>query len=316
MRNPSIATLPSPPPGRSGWPWSKQQQTISTDPSNDRLWPRVSVVTPSYNQGRFIEETIRSVLLQGYPNLEYIIIDGGSTDDTVDIIRKYQDKLAYWVSERDRGQAHAINKGFDRATGDIFAWINSDDYYYPGAFSAVGHAFSQYPEISLVHGYEHYVDEDGEFLREVFPPFKNAMITTLYFAHPLLQVSCFWRADAYHSVGGLDEKFDYHLDYDLLLRLSYKHKSMYIPQCIGAFRRYPEQKCRPELGEQFVLEHRKVIEKFLRQENVSAWNRHLLGCWLRMLLGWRYAEDSGLLRVLKRSLHHTAMCLKGGRDFR
>jgi len=259
-------------------------------------WPKISVVTPSYNQGRFIEETIRSVLLQGYPNLEYIIIDGGSTDGTLDIIRKYQDMLAYWVSEPDSGQGYAINKGFDKATGDIFAWINSDDYYYPGAFSAVGQAFRQHPGLSLVHGYEHYVDENGEFLQEVFPPFKNARTTTLYFGHPLLQVSCFWRAGAYHSVGGLDERFHYHLDYDLFLRMSYKYKSMYISRCIGAFRRYPEQKCRPELREQFVLEYRRAIEKFLKQAELSTLSRRLLGWWLKGLLYWRYEMKERVTR--------------------
>ena len=101
---------------------------------NGEAWPRISIVTPSFNQGQFIEETIRSILLQGYPNLEYIIIDGGSTDESVEIIKKYEPWLTYWVSEKDRGQAHAINKGLERCTGEILAYINSDDYYYPGCF--------------------------------------------------------------------------------------------------------------------------------------------------------------------------------------
>jgi len=291
-----LSDLPQSAEAKTGWPWTEEATWSRITNSNDLPWPRISIVTPSFNQRRFIEETIRSVLLQGYPNLEYIIIDGGSTDGTLDIIRKYQHKLAYWVSEPDRGQGHAINKGLDRATGDIFAWINSDDYYYPGAFSAVGKAFRQHPEISLVHGYEHYVDANGEFLQEVFPPFKNALTTALYFGHPLLQVSCFWRADAYHSVGGLDERFHYHLDYDLLLRLLYKYKSKYIARCIGAFRRYPEQKCRPELGDQFIVEHRRVIEKFLKQAELSTLSRWLLGWWLKGLLYWRYEMKQRVTR--------------------
>ena len=99
--------------------------------------PKISTVTPSFNQGKFLEKTILSVLEQGYPNLEYIIIDGGSSDESVDIIKKYADRLNYWVSEADRGQSHAINKGFERATGEIFGWLNSDDWYHPGALQAV-----------------------------------------------------------------------------------------------------------------------------------------------------------------------------------
>src|SRR5664279_556271 len=108
------------------WPWKGDLTGAGTSLRNDSIWPRISVVTPSFNQGQYIEETIRSVLLQGYPNLEYIIIDGGSADNTVEIIKKYGSWLAYWVTEKDRGQCHAINKGFARATGDIFAWLCSD----------------------------------------------------------------------------------------------------------------------------------------------------------------------------------------------
>ena len=114
--------------------------------------PKISIVTPSFNQGRFLEETILSVLNQRYPNLEYIVIDGGSTDESVDIIRRYENRLAYWISERDNGQVPAINKGLEQATGDIFAFINSDDVYLPGAFAAVAEYFENYPECEWVCG--------------------------------------------------------------------------------------------------------------------------------------------------------------------
>ena len=113
--------------------------------------PKISIVTPSFNQGQFIEETIRSVLDQDYPNLEYLVIDGGSTDQTIDIIRKYETQLSYWESEKDRGQVHAINKGLARATGDIFAYINSDDIYLPGTFATVAKYFDEHahPQCSV-----------------------------------------------------------------------------------------------------------------------------------------------------------------------
>ena len=109
--------------------------------------PKITIVTPSFNQGQFIEETIRSVLDQNYPNLEYLIIDGGSTDQTIEVIRKYERQLSYWVSEKDRGQVHAINKGLARATGEIFGFLNSDDLYVPGTFEVVGEYFEKHPEL-------------------------------------------------------------------------------------------------------------------------------------------------------------------------
>src|SRR5215831_1246876 len=131
--------LPPSPADKVGWPWNDDSETAASIENP----PRISVITPSFNQQRFIEQTIRSVLLQKYPNLEYIIIDGGSTDGSIDIIKKYEPHLTYWESQRDRGQSHAINKGFARATGEILCWLNSDDYYLSGALHTVAKALSR-----------------------------------------------------------------------------------------------------------------------------------------------------------------------------
>jgi glycosyltransferase involved in cell wall biosynthesis len=134
--------------------------------------PKISIITPSFNQVEFLERTIRSVIDQDYPNIEYIVIDGGSTDGSVDLIKKYEHRLAYWVSEMDRGQAHAINKGLERATGDWVAWQNSDDTYYPGAFSQLIKAAQDNCNAKLIIGNMNLIDRDDVFLRDlkVRPP--------------------------------------------------------------------------------------------------------------------------------------------------
>ena len=134
-------TLPPAPAHCTGWPWTTH--TTAT-PATELSWPRISIVTPSYNQGHYLEETIRSVLLQGYPNLEYIVIDGGSQDNSLEIIQKYQPWIAYWHSQPDRGQADALNQGFARATGEICAYLNSDDLFLPNTLFSVAIAFAQH----------------------------------------------------------------------------------------------------------------------------------------------------------------------------
>jgi glycosyltransferase involved in cell wall biosynthesis len=137
----TLKDLPPPPEGKTGWPWTESSPQLPDKMPDGSEWPKISIVTPNYNYGQFIEETIRSVLLQGYPNLEYIVLDGNSTDDSVEIIKKYEPWLAYWVSEKDKGQANAINKGLEKATGHIAAYLNSDDTYLPSAFQHIAKIF-------------------------------------------------------------------------------------------------------------------------------------------------------------------------------
>ncbi len=181
--------------------------------------PKITVVTPSYNQARFLEQTILSVLNQGYPNLEYIIMDGGSTDGSVEIIRKYKDRLAYWVSEPDDGQADAIYRGFERSTGEILGWLNSDDYYLPGALWAVGEFFATHPSAEWVIGHSIQVDESGRLLCQRWCP-RVTFNSLLYWKVGFEQPASFWRRGPFFAVGGFSREMQYCFDYDLFFRLA------------------------------------------------------------------------------------------------
>jgi glycosyltransferase involved in cell wall biosynthesis len=190
--------------------------------------PLVSIVTPSYNQGPYLEQTVRSVLDQDYPNIEYIIIDGGSSDNSIEVIKKYTDRLAYWVSERDRGQTDAINKGFARAKGEYLAWLNSDDVYYPGAISAAVAYLQAHPDIGMVYGDLDFIDEHDKFIGRF-----NAAQTDLPrlkrgFVH-IPQPAAFFRGDLWRRVGPLDPTFFFAMDYDLWVRLARVSTLKYLP---------------------------------------------------------------------------------------
>ncbi len=198
-------------------------------------WPRVSIVTPSYNQAQFIEETIRSVLLQGYPDLEYIIIDGGSTDGSVEIIRKYEPWLAYWVSEKDRGQSEAINKGFARATGEIVAWLNSDDTYCPDAISQSTITFHNYPEVGVVHGDCDMVSPTGELwhkLRGRDSQLENVILCDVSIPQP----SVFFKHMVYDVVGPLNTELHYVMDFDLWLKMWSHFPTKHVSQVWSTYR--------------------------------------------------------------------------------
>ena len=210
--------------------------------------PMISIVTPSYNQAQFLEETILSVLSQDYPSIEYLIIDGDSTDGSVEIIRKYEDRLAYWVSEPDQGQSQAINKGFQRANGEILAWMNSDDVYCPGAMRAAVDFLRLHPDVALVYGRAELIDGDGATLLPI--PWEDFDVPTCITRqrYPIPQPAAFFRREAVQRVGLLDERLHYCLDWDYWIRIGMAGlKVSKIPQTLARCRLHRDSKTVGEL---------------------------------------------------------------------
>lgn len=204
-------------PERAGWPWTEESPQLPDVRPDGRSWPRVSIVTPSYNQGQFIEATIRSVLLQGYPNLEYIIIDGGSTDESVDIIRKYEPHLAYWSSGSDGGQSDAINKGWKLSRGEILAYLNSDDLYTPGGIWRAAKYFLENPQAGVVYGACRLIDGFGTLIRDNDAP-DDWSLSTFFYSLP--QPTMLIRREVLEAVGFLDTTLHYAMDLDLCIRIA------------------------------------------------------------------------------------------------
>lgn len=204
--------------------------------------PKISVITPSFNQAAYLERTIRSVLDQGYPNIEYIIIDGGSTDASVDIIRKYADRLSFWVSEPDRGQAHAINKGLQRATGEWVAWQNSDDVFYPGAFAQLAQMAAKKPDADLIIGNMNLIDKDDGLLRDmkyVRPTYRSMLAEGMVLANQ----AAFWRRSLHQKIGYIDETLDCAFDYEWYLRiLQSSRKACHVNAIWGGLRLHEDTK--------------------------------------------------------------------------
>jgi len=211
-------------------------------------WPKISIVTPSLNQGEFIEKTINSVLSQNYPALEYIIMDGGSTDGSVEIIKKYADRLTYWESGPDQGQADAIYRGFERSTGEILGYLNSDDILLPGCLEKVGRFFMAYPKEEWVVGGTVAIGPNGQhFYDRIGTPSCNLGASVsfgrlLFSGCGFIQPASFWRRGPFFAVGGFDRSLQFCFDYDLYFRLAQRRPSGQIKEFLACFRHHPKSK--------------------------------------------------------------------------
>lgn len=265
--------------------------------------PRISVVTPSFNQGEFLEATLRSVITQGYPNLEYVVVDGGSTDGSADIIERYEADLAYWVSEPDDGHAHALNKGFAETTGEIMCWINSSDMYYPWTLETVAEIFSQLPQVDWIMGTRSMFDDRGR-PRVIAPSFGvNAFDVLAGDYRGIQQESVFWRRGLWERAGGqLDQTLVCAADLDLWLRFVRLTPLCVVETLLGGFRVHDDRlgeigddlyrREAEELHSRFVLRYdrgslararlirligtgkRKMIAEGLSKAGVLPWYTH------------------------------------------
>lgn len=221
--------------------------------------PLVTVVTPSFNQGGFIRQTIESVLSQDYDNLEYIIMDGGSTDETAAVAREYSSRLTF-ISERDRGQSHAINKGFRMARGEIVSWLNSDDIFLPGAISTAVSALERDPGCGAVYGEGYLIDRDGNVTQRFPVTEKFNLWKLVHLSDYILQQTVFFRRNVIEEVGYIDEDLHYVMDWDLLIRIGMRYHLAYVPEYLGCLREYAEAKTFSG-GARRVAEIRTIMQR-------------------------------------------------------
>lgn len=234
--------------------------------------PKISIITPTLNQGAFVERTLKSVLDQNYPNLEYIVMDGGSRDGTIDILKKYESRLK-WVSEKDEGQSDAINKGISRSTGDIVAYLNSDDLYEPGALIRVGEYFASHPEAMWLTGKCRVIDEHDREIRVAITAYKNFLLSRysygmLLVTNPISQPATFWRRAVVEELGLFDAQEHLVMDYEYWLRIGKKYPPAILDNYLASFRVYAASKT----SSSFLTTFRREMEIAQRYSDSTALN--------------------------------------------
>lgn len=298
-----FSELPPATPDKSGWMWTERNEAISDVMTNGEPWPRITVVTPSYNQGHLIEDTIRSVLLQGYPNLEYIVIDGGSTDQTVDVLRRYDRWITHWVSEPDRGQSHAINKGLALSTGHLLGWLNSDDLLLPGALCNIADLYVEDPAAVAWVGGCYRIDQNRNILSCIIPDrLSRDEIADWWHQGIFYQPSCYFSADAWREVGPLDESLHYALDLDLWLKLSSIGYFVPTVQMLSAALIHNDAKTtsdREKMHAETIavqVRHGYVsvasdrLSRVIRRQAIRPQLRRKISNWLNWLAFWKHQE--------------------------
>jgi len=267
------------------------------------MLPKISIITPSYNQGKFIEETIQSVLSQNYPNLEYIIIDGGSTDNTIEVIKNYESQISYWVSEPDRGQTHALNKGLARATGDILAYLNSDDYYLPGTLLKVARYFCQFSQTDLLNGRCRYVNAEGKKIGDQFGSIQSfGEIIDLWGVwwqkRQFVQPEVFWSRRITDQIGLFREDLHYVMDYEYWCRILLEGgKVGRINNELACFRFTDTQKSNQ--SQEVANELKNVIYPWLWDKAID------LRQWKRLELQGEWIYDVVFLKEIAKSVQKT-----------
>ena len=223
------------------------------------MFPKITIVTPSYNQAEYLEQCLKSVINQGYPNLEYIVMDGGSSDNSIDIIRKYESQIHYWQSKPDNGQASAIKNGFEMGSGEILGWINSDDFLCSDTLLKVAEVFSNNHELALIYGNAFWVDETGLLIRALIPSQVNYQ-NLAYGANSIFQGATFYKKQAYEEIGCINADLRYAMEYELLYKLARRFEIQYIPEFFACFRKQPLSKGStiPEVGQRELAE---ILEK-------------------------------------------------------
>lgn len=295
-----VTRLPPSPEGKTGWPWTagdyEPQEPICA-------LPRISIVTPCLNGGAFLEECIRSVLLQGYPNLEYVIIDGGSTDQTLQIISKYEQFLSYWVSEKDPGQTAAINKGVARCSGALVNWLNADDIYLPGALHAIGQAYLPGENLVILSPVRNVYLDTGE----VTLTRQDLLLSDVvrYWSRPDVyhQPGVFLPLSLWNELGGLDESFEICADYELYCRIAPFASFRLIENVTVEFRRHKQQKS-TALRDVLIVEKVRSSKRYWARDNVtelekSTHDRHVAKIIGKHVDGRNLGVVDSLMLVLK-----------------
>ena len=281
--------FPCPPIECHGWPWDETYFRCQSKKNDSAQWPKVSIITPSFNQGQYLEETIRSVLLQDYPNLEYLILDGGSSDNSIEIIQKYEQWLSFWVSEPDGGQADAINTGMQKSTGEYIGWLNSDDLLYPSAIRRVVEAFRCDRDAELIFGDV----EQGQNLQQGIYVLRgeqiefSEMLRTLRVPSP--QQGCLWKRSVIKRIGPLDQRWQVVLDREFFTRAAEKCRVRHLPGILGFFRNHEHSKSISQKRQWLVELPQMYIEFFERAD-------------LPLEIGWKKKETMGAVYLVCASI--------------